>query len=576
MESWMKLVMRAVVVVAAATVGHAFNLRSSSSLAPFRRQGLKLGRGARKLPTREAYTTWQSSSRSIAGNCGPITATERSTDPMMHEVPVGRREGCSSGAGEESGGVVDGLNESQRQAVTASLGPIRVVAGPGSGKTRVLTRRIAHLVRNLGAPPWSLLAVTFTNKAAAEMRGRVTSILGQDVTAQVTLGTFHSVCALLMRRFGDHLPSLVPGLDGQFTIFDADDSRRLTGEILKELGLDVTKVKPNLFCSAMSWMKSQGKGPNDVMAQNEAGGGRWGSGMGGIDSKSSLKTLAQVFPTYQKRLAESNAVDFDDLILLTLRLLREDKQVYQAVGRKYRHILVDEWQDTNGPQYDLVRELTRAGQRGQQLRVAARGDALAAARAQEAATGATGVAAGEQRGPGPGGGLGGDDGEGEGWGAAKEAAVPESIFVVGDTDQSIYAFRGAVAGNVEQFERDFKGCQSVLLCENYRSTSNIAGVADAVIKKVQGRKAKPIKAVQGSGFPVAVVTCADAQGEAAMVADQAGKYLSCGRVPASEVAVMYRTNAQSRSFEESFLQRGLPFVVVGAQRFYERREVGLG
>ncbi|CAM9722536.1 unnamed protein product [Choristocarpus tenellus] len=315
----MKQVLLATLAAAAVTLGSAFHRGLSSTLAPCRRHGialLKVTRTTLLHGSQAAHT--RTHHRRLHEDC---CATWRSSYPLT----AFRRDIIDGGYGELQGEggyeMEDGLNPSQQEAVVSPVGPVRVVAGPGSGKTRVLTRRVAHLVRNLSAPPWSILAVTFTNKAAAEMRGRVAKILGKDVTGQITLGTFHSVCARLMRRFGEHLPALIPGLDRQFTIFDTDDSRKLVAEIIKEMGLDSTKVKPQWFISQMSWLKSQGKGPNDVMELNKGRGG----GTISAEKKKMLKTLAELFPIYQRRLAESNAVDFDDLLLVTLRLLKENK-----------------------------------------------------------------------------------------------------------------------------------------------------------------------------------------------------------------------------------------------------------
>eukprot|EP00752_Nemacystus_decipiens_P014939 g13298.t1 len=446
------------------------------------------------------------------------------------------------------------LNESQRNAVFAEIGAVRVVAGPGSGKTRVLTRRIAHLVRDVGAPAWSILAVTFTKKASEEMRIRVRNALGEDISGQVALGTFHSVCARLLRRHGDALPAVVPGLDGRFSIFDTEDSRKMLADIIKENGLDVKEVKPAVIRSSISKLKSQGLGPEDIREQCKDLVG---------NAKKRAQTMAQIYHTYQTRLVASNAVDFDDIILVALRLLRQDKEVFRAVGRQYRHILVDEWQDTNGPQYDLVLEIVRAGREAQLAREEAR---RAAREAREGAGLPAPEAAAATTAAGP---LGIQA-------PPQPPSPPPSIFVVGDTDQCIYKFRGADYTNVARFVEDFEGCRTVLLRENYRSTANIATAATAVIGQVSGRAEQATvatTAVQGDGLPIGVMVCSDAAGEAEAVTHQLELYWTSGRVPPSEMAVMYRTNAQSRSFEEACLRKALPFVVVGAQRFYERREV---
>ncbi|CAN0368233.1 unnamed protein product, partial [Ectocarpus sp. 12 AP-2014] len=402
----------------------------------------------------------------------------------------------------------DELNESQRDAVFAEVGAVRVVAGPGSGKTRVLTRRIAHLVRNVGAPAWSILAVTFTKKASEEMRARVRNTLGEDMSGQVALGTFHSICARLLRRHGDALPAVVPGLDSRFSIFDTEDSRRLLTDIIKEMGQDIKEVKPNMMRSSISKLKSQGLGPQDIAKRSEDMLER-GKSTGFVGGKARhANMVAEIYTKYQARLIQSNALDFDDIILVALRLLWQDEEVFRSVGRQYRHILVDEWQDTNGPQYDIILEIVRAGREAQQAREDNRRAAQAAREG-----GSRGIDQwGEAEGPAYSSPAGlGDRGSPDTGGAEAETPsakvvgvrgggaagrprpqpAPPSIFVVGDTDQCIYKFRGADYTNVARFVKDFEGCRTVMLRENYRSTANIARAATAVIGQVSGRAEQP-------------------------------------------------------------------------------------
>ncbi|CAM9766952.1 unnamed protein product [Chrysoparadoxa australica] len=417
-----------------------------------------------------------------------------------------------------------GLNDSQRAAVTAKIGAVRVIAGPGSGKTRVLTYRLAHLIQEQHQPPWSILACTFTNKAAGELKSRVAEIVGPEVARKVTVGTFHSICARILRVFGDRLDSFAPGLTGDYTIADANDCRKLIKQILTE---NKERVELKKVTSRISWLKSRNILPEEfnkmnaddestMDRENRSTGrplSRWQRDRQALDA-----TVRQVYPRYQALLRESNAVDFDDLMLLTLQLLRRDEEAMHQIGRKFRHILVDEWQDTNGPQYDLIHLLASTGSRNNKHGVA-------------------------------------------------------SIFVVGDEDQSIYAFRGADCTNIHKFEEDFDGCRTIMLRENYRSSSNIAHAAGAIMRAAKGRIEKDMVPMKAAGLPIGILQCADSEHEAAVVASAAKGYFESGKLSASEMAVLYRTNAQSRAFEEAFLKTGVPFVVVGSQKFYERKEV---
>ncbi|CAM9223898.1 unnamed protein product, partial [Hapterophycus canaliculatus] len=357
----------------------------------------------------------------------------------------------------------DELNESQRDAVFAEVGAVRVVAGPGSGKTRVLTHRIAHLVRNVGAPASSIFAVTFTIKASEEMRLRVRKALGARVSDQVTVGTFHGVCAKLLRRHGKALKAVVPGLTSSFKIIDTEDSHRRLTDAMKDMCVDFREYTPRAMLSVISKLKNEGVGPEDMGQRAES------EGLKGAASDRT-GTIAEVYALYQSRLVQANALDFDDIILVALRLLQQDAEVFRAVGRQYRHIVVDEWQDTNGPQYDIVLEIVRAGREAE---LAREENAWRAAQAE-----------GQQ----------GDNGDPPP--LPPPPPPPPSIFVVGDTDQCIYKFRGADYTNVTRFVKDFDKCQTVLLRQNYRSTANIARAASAVIARVSGRLEQPTTALQ--------------------------------------------------------------------------------
>nr|WP_245565291.1 DNA helicase PcrA [Nocardioides insulae] len=398
---------------------------------------------------------------------------------------------------------MEGLNPPQRAAVTHSGPPLLVVAGAGSGKTRVLTRRIAWLISQRGAHPGSILAITFTNKAAAEMKERVEDLVGRRARV-MWVSTFHSACVRILRKEIVNL-----GYKSNFSIYDAADQKRLMGLVCQDLDLDPRSYQP---AQILNWVSDQKNELRDVEeAAKEA--------ENGVE-----EIYAKAYATYQRRLREANALDFDDLIMTTVHLFREFPVVRETYRRRFRHVLVDEYQDTNHAQYALVHELCSQPMEDTDDRP------------------------GEQRVP------------------------PAELMVVGDADQSIYAFRGANIRNILDFEQDFPDATSILLEQNYRSTQTILTAANAVITHNQGRKEKRLWSEQGDGERIVGYVADDEHDEARFVSDQVDKLVDAGHKP-SEVAVFYRTNAQSRVFEEVFIRTGQPYKVVGGVRFYERREV---
>ncbi len=383
--------------------------------------------------------------------------------------------------------ILAGLNIQQQQAVTAGLGPVIVLAGPGSGKTRVLTHRIAYLIGYLGARPYNILAVTFTNKAAREMNRRVENLLGGQ-TRGLTVGTFHAFCARLLRREAEHLP-----VDANYVIFDADDQIGLVKQALKDLNLDDKRYRPYGVHAAISNAKNELCGPDEYPVQNYRD-----------------EVVRRVYEQYQKLLLASNAVDFDDLLFYTARLLEMHPAVRERYARRFEHVLVDEFQDTNTAQYTLLRHL---------------------------------------------------------------ASFHGNIFVVGDADQSIYRWRGADYRNVLRFEKDYPDAQVILLEQNYRSTQTILDVAMAVIDQNPHRTRKNLFTDRGRGLPVTLKETATDRREAQYVIKRIASLIARRKAQPGDFAVMYRTNAQSRILEEAFLQAGLPYKIVGAQRFYGRREI---
>ncbi|NLU66849.1 DNA helicase PcrA [Streptomyces sp. HNM0574] len=401
----------------------------------------------------------------------------------------------------DTAALLDGMNEQQRAAVVHTGSPLLIVAGAGSGKTRVLTHRIAYLLGARGVHPGQILAITFTNKAAAEMKERVEQLVGPRAQA-MWVSTFHSACVRILRRESKKL-----GFTSSFSIYDAADSKRLMALVCKDLELDPKKFPPKSFTAKVSNLKNELVDPEDF-AQRAADGFE--------------KTLAEAYTMYQARLREANALDFDDIIMTTVHLLQAFPDVADHYRRRFRHVLVDEYQDTNHAQYTLVRELVGTGEED------------------------------EESGP-----------------------VPErgELCVVGDADQSIYAFRGATIRNILQFEEDYPDATTILLEQNYRSTQTILSAANAVIERNENRRPKNLWTQAGTGSPITGYVADTEHDEAQFVADEIDRLTDAGEARAGDVAVFYRTNAQSRVFEEVFIRTGLPYKVVGGVRFYERREV---
>ena len=383
---------------------------------------------------------------------------------------------------------LDKLNPQQRQAVTAGAGPVLVLAGPGSGKTRVLTQRVAYLIAHEGVRPYQVLAVTFTNKAAREMGNRVRDLLGEMPSEGIWLGTFHSICARLLRRESENLP-----FDERFVIYDDDDQQRLVKGAIRDLNLDEKTYRPQPVHAAISRAKNELIFPGDYPTQTYRD-----------------EVVKRIYQRYQEVLKQNNAVDFDDLLLWTAHLLSEYPAVREKYAQRFLHVLVDEFQDTNFAQYVLLKHL---------------------------------------------------------------AAKHNNIFVVGDPDQSVYRWRGADYRNVQRFEQDFPDAKVILLEQNYRSRQIILDAAMAVIDRNPHRRRKSLFTERGAGEKLFFYEALDDYTEAAFVVDTIASLVASQVCEPGDCAVMYRTNAQSRLLEEAFLQARLPYRLVGAQRFYGRREV---
>ncbi|MFF7469528.1 DNA helicase PcrA [Streptomyces sp. NPDC008092] len=409
--------------------------------------------------------------------------------------------------------LLEGLNDNQRAAVVHAGSPLLIVAGAGSGKTRVLTHRIAHLLGARQVHPGQILAITFTNKAAGEMKERVEHLVGPRANAMWVM-TFHSACVRILRRESKKL-----GFTSSFSIYDAADSKRLMALVCRDLDLDPKRFPPKSFSAQVSNLKNELVDEEDFAARASDG---------------FEKTLAQAYALYQSRLREANALDFDDLIMTTVNLLRAFPDVAEHYRRRFRHVLVDEYQDTNHAQYALVRELVGTGARADGT--GARPDG-------------TGTPPGEHDLP------------------------PAELCVVGDADQSIYAFRGATIRNILQFEEDYPNATTILLEQNYRSTQTILSAANAVIERNESRRPKNLWTNAGAGAQITGYVADTEHDEAQFVAEEIDRLTDAGEAKAGDVAVFYRTNAQSRVFEEIFIRVGLPYKVVGGVRFYERKEV---
>ena len=391
--------------------------------------------------------------------------------------------------------LTDDLNPDQRRAVEHRGTPLLIVAGAGSGKTRVLTRRIAHLLARGDAHPGEILAITFTNKAAGEMKERVGEIVGPQARA-MWVSTFHSACVRILRSDAGRL-----GLSTRFTIYDQADAQRLMGLVIRDLDLDPRRHSPRAVLAQVSALK------NELIDEES---------FASTAANHAERTVAEAYREYQRRLRLANALDFDDLIGSTVALLQLFPDVAEHYRRRFRHILVDEYQDTNHAQYMLIRELV---------------------------------------------------------GPATGSMPAAQLCVVGDADQSIYAFRGATIRNIEEFERDYPDATTVVLEQNYRSTQRILSAANAVIARNSGRREKRLWTDAGDGEPIVGYAGEDEHDEARFIGEEIDRLTDTGRVKRSDIAVFYRTNAQSRSIEDVFIRIGLPYRVVGGVRFYERREI---
>ncbi|WP_019818554.1 UvrD-helicase domain-containing protein [Saccharomonospora saliphila] len=406
----------------------------------------------------------------------------------LFDLPSERREHTA---------LLDDLNPAQRAAVEHSGAPLLVVAGAGSGKTRVLTRRIAYLLAERDVHPGQVMAITFTNKAAAQMRERVAELVGGRARA-MWVSTFHSMCVRLLRREAAALE-----MRSNFSIYDADDSRRLMTLVGRDLELDPKRYSARALATHVSNLK------NELIDVDTAGE---------TASTDFERRAAEAYGEYQRRLAQANALDFDDLIMRTVELFQGSPAVAEHYRRRFRHVLVDEYQDTNHAQYTLVRELV-------------------------------------------------------GTAPTESGLAPSELCVVGDADQSIYAFRGATIRNIEEFERDFPAARTILLEQNYRSTQTILSAANAVIARNPYRRDKRLWTDAGDGERIVGYVADNEHDEAAFVASEIDALVDSGEIGYSDVAVFYRTNNQSRVFEEIFIRLGLPYRVIGGVRFYERREV---
>jgi len=383
--------------------------------------------------------------------------------------------------------ILAGLNPAQKEAVQLTEGPVLVLAGPGSGKTRVLTQRVAYLVQECGCEPYRIMAVTFTNKAAREMKERLHHLLSERLK-QLTIGTFHAICARILRYEAHHL-----GLSSNFVIYDTADQLSLIRQAFKDLNLDDQIYQPQAILATISRAKSELIGPDEYRPQTYR-----------------QEVASRVYQRYQELLAANSALDFDDLLMSAVRLFREHEEVRSKYQRRYRFILVDEFQDTNMAQYEWLKLLSE-----------------------------------EHR----------------------------NLFVVGDEDQSIYRFRGADFRNIQRFRDDYPEARVILLEQNYRSTQTILDAAKSVIALNVHRTPKELYTHKGRGLPITVFEAYNEQEEGQYVVDEIQRLVAQGLCRLSDCAVMYRTNAQSRSIEDAFVWRGIPYKLVGATRFYERREI---
>src|SRR6476661_1896773 len=440
---------------------------------------------------------------------GGPTRTGRGGDVTEQGVPTWAEAAAQGGVSGAPQGradldpavLLEGLNPQQREAIVHEGTPLLIVAGAGSGKTRVLTHRIAWLLGERGAQPGQILAITFTNKAAAEMRERVAALVGPRARAMWVM-TFHSACVRILRREAAKV-----GMKSTFSIYDAADSQRLMSLVLRDLDLDPKRYPPRSFSAQVSNLKNE-------LVDEETYASRVG------ESSHHERMLAEAYTGYQRRLRQANALDFDDLIMTTVNILQAFPEVAEHYHRRFRHVMVDEYQDTNRAQYQLVKELV-----------------------------------------------------GHSGGGAAHEVPPAELAVVGDADQSIYAFRGATIRNIVEFEQDYPDARTILLEQNYRSTQTILQAANSVIAKNPERRKKNLWTDSGDGALIVGYVGDNEHDEAAFVAKTIDELGDSAGVKPKDVAVFYRTNAQSRALEEVFVRVGLPYKVVGGTRFYERREV---
>ena len=391
--------------------------------------------------------------------------------------------------------LLEGLNPEQESAVTHQGGPLLVVAGAGSGKTRVLTRRIAYLLATRKVEPFEILAITFTNKAAGEMKERVAALVGKRAKA-IWVSTFHSACVRILRQEGTRL-----GFSSSYSIYDQADSVRLVTLVMRDLNLDQKRYNPRAVAALISNAKNELLGPADYR---------------NATTNHFEEIVAEVYAIYQQRLTSANAMDFDDLIMKTVEVLQKFPDARARYRTRFKHILVDEYQDTNHAQYILIRELV---------------------------------------------------------GTDRDGIPAAELCVVGDADQSIYGFRGATIRNILQFEEDYPDATTILLEQNYRSTQNILSAANSVISKNESRREKNLWSDSGSGPKLSGFVAENEHHEAEFVRDELFKLSKEGTSKFGETAIFYRTNAQSRVFEEVFMRSAVPYKVVGGVRFYERKEI---
>lgn len=438
--------------------------------------------------------------------------------------------------------LIDGLNEQQSKAVQYKGSALLIGAGAGSGKTRVLTRRIAWILSQFHEWPSHILAITFTNKAAQEMRERLATLIGNEAL-NMWVSTFHSACVKILRRDGGMI-----GLKPGFSIYDSSDSERLIKQIETDLNIDIKRFTPKVLRGKISDFKNSLITWQD---QLEAYAPDYHVGVGGqkISKVGQSESLyATVYAEYQYRLSIANAVDFDDLIMRTVELMRKVPQVAQKYRRKFRYILVDEYQDTNHAQYVLIRELSGVDAQVKGSAGFAGSSESVSAQVSESTQNVSKT-------------------------VSQHVLSPASITVVGDSDQSIYAFRGADIRNIQDFEEDFPDAKTIMLEQNYRSTQTILDAANAVISHNQERKPKKLWTALGKGDPIIGYGAQNSSQEGLWIAEEISRLKTKENIPYSNIAIMYRANAQSRALEDALIKSGLPYQLVGGTKFYERKEV---